>query len=357
MDMKLIDAMPGARNCAVTLAGVTRGENVFILTDSNSDPRIAQALAAACREAGAAVTVSFMESRSIPHEEPPKPVAAAMKASDVFFEICEPMILYSAACREAKDAGARHIVCAMENIKGLCSEGARWPLEITFEVCRRVFHQWRNGKTIHITAENGTDLVSELRPEYVVGGPMRSVEPGTFEVFAGGTGDVGVWPAWTAEGVLVFDCLHTFVGLLDRKVKVTVEKGRVVNVEGGAAQVKFLEEVREKYGEDAWHLGELMIGLCPKARVLTDDPSHLEAHRHAGCLHAAMGMSIDFYEDPTDRKTLKMTPSVDPGIHLDHLVIEPTITIDGEPCVEKGRLLALDDPDIQALARKLGVEA
>ncbi|MBI2873843.1 MAG: hypothetical protein HYY09_02030, partial [Firmicutes bacterium] len=55
--------------------------------------------------------------------------------------------------------------------------------------------------------------------------------------------------------------------------------------------------------------------------------------------------------------TLKMTPSVDPGIHLDHLVIEPTITIDGEPCVEKGRLLALDDPDIQALARKLGVEA
>jgi hypothetical protein len=47
---------------------------------------------------------------------------------------------------------------------------------------------------------------------------------------------------------------------------------------------------------------------------------------------------------------------VDPGIHLDHLVIEPNIYIDGVPCVKKGHLLALDDPDIQAMAARLGAK-
>lgn len=355
MDMKFIDAMEGARNCAITLAGVKRGENVFILTDSNSDVRIAEALAAVCREARANVTVAFMEPRSVPHEEPPKPIAAAMKNADVFFEICEPMILYSQAAREAKAKGARHIVCAMDSITALCSEGARYPLELIFATCRKVFHQWRNGKVIHVTSESGTDIKAQLKPEYVVGGPMLPVEPGTFEVFAGGTGDVGMWPAWTAEGVMVFDCLHTFPGLLDPKPKIYVEKGQVVKVEGAPQHVEFFEGLKRDYGPDAWHLGELMIGLSPKARVTIEDPSHLEAHRHAGCLHAATGMSIDFYDDPADRKTLKTKTSVDPGIHLDHLVIEPTIYIDDEICVEKGHLVALDDPEVRRLAAELGV--
>ena len=266
------------------------------------------------------------------------------------------MILYSHACREAKEAGARHIVCAMDSLHALCTEGARFPMEITFEVCRKVFYQWRNGKEIHVTASNGTDIRAELKPEYVIGGPMLPVEPGTFEVFAGGTGDVGMWPAYTAEGVIVFDCLHTFAGLVEPKTKMYVEKGQVVKIEGAPEHVKFFEDLKKEYGPDAWHLGELMIGLCPKARVTIEDPSHLEAHRHAGCLHAATGMSVDFYDDPTDRTTLKSTSSVDPGIHLDHLVIEPNIYIDGELCVEKGRLLVLDDPEILALAKKLGVD-
>ncbi len=354
MDRKFIDAMEGARNCAITLAGVKRGENVFILTDTKSDPRIAEVLAAVSREARANVTVAFMESRTAPHEEPPKPIAAAMQAADVFFEVCEPMILYSQAAREAKASGARHIVCAMDSIEALCSEGARFPLEITFAVCRKVFHQWRNGKVIRVTSESGTDITAQLKPEYVVGGPMLPVEPGTFEVFAGGTGDTGVWPAWTAEGKMVFDCLHTFPGLLDPKPTIYLEKGQVVRVEGDPQHVQFFDNLKRDYGPDAWHLGELMIGLCPKARVTIDDPSHLEAHRHAGCLHAATGMSIDFYDDPADRKTLKSKSTVDPGIHLDHLVIEPDIYIDGQPCVVKGHLLALDDPEIKALAEELG---
>lgn len=355
MEMKMIDAMPGARNGAITMAGVKRGEKVLVLCDSNSDARIAHVFAAVCREVGADVSVMFMESRSIPHEEPPAVVAAAMKASDVFFEICEPMILYAKACREAKEAGARHICCAMDSLAALCTEGARWPLEITFEVCRKVFAQWRSGKEIHVTAENGTNIKAQLKPGNVVGGPMVPVEPGTFELFAGGTGDVGMWPAWTAEGVLVFDCLHTFPGLVHPKTKMYVEKGQVVKIEGGAEHVKFFEEMKAKYGPDAWHLGELMIGLCPKARITIDDPSHLEAHRHAGCLHAATGMSVDFYRDPADRTTMK-PPTVDPGIHLDHLVIEPNIYIDGVACVEKGHLLALDDPDVRGIADRLGVK-
>jgi hypothetical protein len=95
-----------------------------------------------------------------------------------------------------------------------------------------------------------------------------------------------------------------------------------------------------------------MICLHPKAPITSS--------RYAGNFHAGFGVSIDFYEDGADRKTMKR-PTVMPEwkgevIALSrNMIISPTVKIDGKPCVSDGKLEALEDPEIKRLAEKLGV--
>ena len=41
-------------------------------------------------------------------------------------------------------------------------------------------------------------------------------------------------------------------------------------------------------------------------------------------------------------------------IHIDAIIFQSTITANGVPIVERGRLTALDDPEIREMAKKYG---
>jgi leucyl aminopeptidase (aminopeptidase T) len=145
--------------------------------------------------------------------------------------------------------------------------------------------------------------------------------------------------------VVYFDAMQGFSGRLRTPLKVTVKKGKVEDIEGASEQVEYFHCMVRRFGPDAAHIGEIMIGLNPKADVDVglQDPSHLYAHRAAGTMHIAFGNSIDDFI------------TVRPGIHLDNLIIKPTVTIDGAICVKNGRLVVLDDPEIQQKIRDFGI--
>jgi leucyl aminopeptidase (aminopeptidase T) len=357
----MLDVMEGARNCAIHYGHVRRGEKVLVLTDTRTDERRASAIAQVCREEGAEVTVMIMKAQDLPNQEPPKAVSDAMKAVDITFAPLYYTISHTKARFAANEAGAAYMGLYEPDIDAMASEGARFPAEILFEVAKKVARQWQNGKRIHITCEKGTDISGQITVPYnnVVGegclveddgeplffrkGKKKGASGPTllFGNFAGGFGAVGVWPAWTAEGVIYFDAAHTFKGRLKTPVKYTVEKGQVVRFEGEPEHVAFYDGIVKRFGKDARHLAEFMIGLNPKTRINLDDPTHMEAHRHAGALHCAIGQSVDWRR------------SVSPGIHLDNWIQRPTIHIDDQPCVKEGKLLVYyEDPEIQALLKK-----
>jgi len=353
--MHLPDLIEGARNCAINWANVHKGEEVLIVTDTGCDFRNAEAVAAVCREVGANVTTAIIPPQTLPNQEPPPSVAAAMKASDIVFAPLTYTISHTDARFAANDAGIRYMgMYASTTTDALASAGARFPAEIIFAVTRKVADQWCRGKRITITCDKGTNVTGEIRNpgKNVVGwhataAPMGSFAEGAdswmnkFGNFAGGFGVVGVWPEWTAEGVMYYDAAHTFKGRLKTPLKFVIRGGRVVEMDGDPEVVEFFSRLPERFGPDALHIGEFMIGLNPKTRIYLDDGTHMEAHRHAGALHTAVGMSVD-----RDR-------TVNPGIHLDQLIIKPTIHIDDEICVEKGRLrVYYDDPEIVALLEK-----
>lgn len=94
----ILDAVEGARNCVLGYAGVKKGENVLIVTDTAADFRVAGAFAIASREAGAEVSVSLMSPREIPNTgEPPRPIAEAMRSADVIFDCTSTLIIYTRA--------------------------------------------------------------------------------------------------------------------------------------------------------------------------------------------------------------------------------------------------------------------
>ena len=363
---RIMDAMQGAKVCCIDYGNVKKGGKVLILTDTKADQRKTEVVACVCREVGAEVTIIVMEVRELPNQEPPRAVVEAMKASDIVFANLFYTVSHTNARFEAMKTGTRYMGMYDSSIDALASEGARFPAEIIFAVTKKVAEQWWNGKTIHITCDKGTDIRAKITdPANNLAGWEGCCCPlgekpylgkdkenfpevgyrGLFGNFAGGFGVVGMWPNWTAEGVIYFDCAHTFPGRLKTPVKYTVEKGRVVKFEGDPEQVRFYERILERFGPNAAHLAEFMIGLDPKARIYLDDPTHMEAHRHAGCLHCAIGQSVDAKR------------SVSPGIHLDNLIIEPTIKIDNQICVDKGKLMVYyEDPDILALLKKHNIK-
>ncbi len=360
-----MDAIQGAHACCIDYADVKKGEKVLILTDTKADQRKTEVVAYVCREVGAEVTIMIMKVRELPNQEPPVAVTEAMKASDMVFANLYYTVSHTDARFAANKAGTRYLGMYDSSIDGLASEGARFPAEIIFEVSKKVAQQWWNGKTIRITCDKGTDISAKITdPLNNIAGFRSSGSPLgqvhwfgkkedfpdknyklLFGNFAGGFGVQGLWPAWTAEGVIYFDCAHTFPGRLRTPLKYTVEKGKVVKFEGDSEQVEFFEGIVKRFGPDAAHLAEFMIGLNPKARIFLDDPTHMEAHRHAGCLHCAIGQSVD----------VKRT--VSPGIHLDNLIIKPTVMIDDQICVDKGKLMVYyEDPDIIALLKKHNIK-
>jgi leucyl aminopeptidase (aminopeptidase T) len=347
-DPQVLDAMPAAQNVVLGIADVQPGEDVLVVMHSGGDFRIAEAIGAAARAAGAYVDV-------LVHEGPERgarvsrSLLAAMANADVIFT--NSLIHHTAA----REHGARVVGLYMKDLQGLLGPGARFPAPVTFKICELATAQWKAGKTIQVTCGYGSDLSAEITAEHHAFGHISApLRPGEFLNFAGGFGGLCLWPDWTANGVVYFDTLTTFEGRNRTPLKWTVENGRVVDVEGEQDRVDFLKAAIAGGGQDADHFGEIMIGLCPTARLQFDSMFgglYLETERHAGVMHCAVGSSTDLYDEAGNPKT----PSVYPSIHLDCMNLRPTIRIDGELSVDDGRLVVLDHPDVQALAAEHGV--
>lgn len=184
---------------------------------------------------------------------------------------------------------------------------------------------------VHITAPAGTDLTFGLRGRtcYDDNGDFRS----------GGTG--GNLPAGesyispengTARGVLVFDgsiAVKDGGITIDTPIRTVLEEGFITEITGGKEAETLLETITlgedlalqyEEQGKipagqgpvrkrNARHLGELGIGLNPKAGVIGNILEDEKAYRTC---HIAIGSNYD-----DDAPAL---------IHLDGIIREPTIT-------------------------------
>ena len=253
-------------------------------------------------------------------EEPPSPVAAAMRAADVVLCPTSKSLSHTRARTDATDAEAR-----VATLPGITNEIFTTGLDADYEriarECEAILEQVASAKAIRITSPQGTDF---------------TVEPGTREwradtgiVHESGemsnlpAGEVFVSPE-TSTGTYVVDGTMMPHGLVDEEIEFVVEEGVVVEVSDDAVREE-LEAAAEEVGEDAFNLAEVGIGTNAAVSALVG--SVLADEKAAGTVHIAIGDDAGIGGD------------VSAPIHTDGVLREPTVYADGEevelPTVEE----------------------
>ncbi|MGQ0571167.1 MAG: aminopeptidase [Armatimonadota bacterium] len=317
----MVTLQESVRNVVSTCAHVRHGELVCIAADTETMP-IALAILEAVKEVGAEPVMVTMTPRRAHGNEPPRVVAAAMKAADVVIQPVTYAMTHTDATRDAMRAGARVLVLRgiTEDIMthgAMLADYAKVD-RITQEVARRM----SGAETARVKSPSGTDLVMSLVGRQAVALTGRVGGPGTFAAMP--DGEAAVSPVeGTAEGTLVVDHTMDSLGLLDQPIRMTVRGGKVVEITGGTSARK-LRDLIATADANATNIAEFAIGTNDRARLIG---SMTEDKKYLGSVHIAIG----------DNHVIGGT--VVSELHLDGLLLRPTVDLDDERVVEDGRLL------------------
>ncbi|HXQ89155.1 MAG TPA: aminopeptidase [Solirubrobacterales bacterium] len=299
--------------------GVSPGEDVLVVCNPVTE-EIGALMRIEAQGDGADATLAVISERDSAAAEPPRAVAAAMAAADVVLAPTIQSLSHTAARKAATDAGVR-----IGTLPGVTEEMLARLMTGDLEEIRRrgwaVVTGLNRCAEAHITCGNGSDLRIGLegRMGIVDAGELGS--RGAFGNLPCGEGFIAPVEG-TSNGTLVIDGSIAGVGLLEGPVELKVRDGHLVEASGedGAK----LLELLTVHGEDGTNVAELGIGTNEEA-ILTGNI--LEDEKILGTCHVAFGAS----------RAIGGTVQV--PVHLDCVVLEPKVELDGETIVSGGDLL------------------
>jgi aminopeptidase len=301
--------------------GIGPGERFAIVVDDRTDLEIPAELARAARELGADPVVVTIAPRARSGTEPPAPAAAAMAAADVVLCAASTSLYHTAAKAAAQRAGVRGVFNAPYRVDAW-RNGAMTADFVAIRVrAERLAELWRRTREVRITSPAGTELratVEGREPMAWLTGICRN--PGEVSALPGG--EVSLPPLeGTSEGTVVWERVASDLGALEGPIRITVRAGRAVRIEGGPSADRLRAIVESVH--DADNIGEIGIGLNPAARIGYEIT---EAKKAFGTVHVALGDSANEYGG-----------LVACDVHLDGLVMAPTVEFDGVAVVLDGR--------------------
>jgi leucyl aminopeptidase (aminopeptidase T) len=297
------------------------GDDAFLVVHNPDLAPIAAALAEAARASAASVRTLEFPATTRNGEEPPPDVAAALSEASAIALVTQYSLSHTRARLEATRRGAR-----VASLPGINEEmfGRTIPIDYGYleRLGRALAAQLTEAELCRITAPGGTDVELSLR-----GREGRS-DDGDLRV-PGAFGNMPAGEAYIApfehegEGTIVFDGSLASWGLLDGPLTVSFAAGRAVTIEGGAAAA-WLAETLDAGGESGRVIAELGIGTNPGATITG---LILEDEKVEGTIHLAFGTNTGIGGENES------------SVHIDGLVRDPTVELDGRVVMRDGRLL------------------
>lgn len=299
--------------------GIQPGEDVLVVCNPVTE-EIGALMRIEAQGEGADATLAVISERDSAAAEPPQAVAAAMAAADVVLAPTIQSLSHTAARKIASEAGVR-----IGTLPGVTEEMLGRLMTGDLEEIRRrgwaVVTALNRGSEARITCGHGSDLRIGLEGRLGIVDAGELGNRGAFGNLPCGEGFIAPLEG-TTEGTLVVDGSIAGVGLLETPVELTVRGGHLVEATGeDGAQ---LMELLTIHGEDGTNVAELGIGTNEEA-ILTGNI--LEDEKILGTCHVAFGASA------------AIGGTVQVPVHLDVVVLEPTVEIDGETIVSGGELL------------------
>jgi leucyl aminopeptidase (aminopeptidase T) len=305
------DLGPAADTAIDQCLNLQSEETCLIVTDDER-AEIGEALYHVARDRADASIIRYQPGET--HgAEPPEPVAAALRESDVFLAPTTKSLSHTRARSRACETGARGAT-----LPGITREVFRTGLDADYDsiqrACHSVYEQVLGAEQVRIETPRGTDLT-------VYPGD-RDWDQDTGIVHGAGdfsnlpAGEVFVSPS-SADGTYIVDGTMMPHGLLDgRTLRFEVDDGQVTHIEDDEIRA-MVENAAESVGDAAYNLAELGIGTNVAATDLVG--SVLLDEKAAGTVHIAIGDDASIGGE------------TEAPIHLDGIVRDATVTADGEP--------------------------
>lgn len=315
-----LDLLKVASRVVDKCLGVRAGERVCVVTDTNK-VEIAGAFLEAAHTRGAEAVLVVMSPRKIHGEEPPEMVGGAMKAADVVIQPVTYAMTHTNATRDAMKAKARILVLRGVTEDMMVHGAINADYDEIHQLTGRVAALLSRGRKVRVTSDQGTDLTLSIegRPALTLGG--KALVPGIFAAMP--DGEAAISPVeGTAEGVWVIEHAMDSLGLLDAPIRVEVQKGRAVSIRGGRSAEE-LQRIIHESDENASNIAEFAIGTNSQARLIGN---LAEDKKRIGTVHIAVG----------DNHVIG--GHVTSNIHLDGMLLRPTVLLDNEVVVERGQL-------------------
>jgi leucyl aminopeptidase (aminopeptidase T) len=299
--------------------GVSPGEDVLVVCNPVTE-EIGALMRIEAQGDGADATLAVISERDSHAAEPPHAVAAAMVAADVVLAPTIQSLSHTAARKAASEAGVR-----IGTLPGVTEEMLTRLMGADLEEIRRrgwaVVTALNTGSEARITCRHGSDFRFSLEGRLGIVDAGELSNRGAFGNLPCGEGFIAPIEG-TAEGTLVVDGSIAGVGLLETPTSLTVRGGHLTETTGpdGAALMQLLNA----HGKDGTNVAELGIGTNEEA-LLTGNI--LEDEKILGSAHIAFGASA------------AIGGTVQVPVHLDCVLLEPNVEIDGETIVSGGELL------------------
>lgn len=319
--MKEIYMSRGADKVVSMCVKVQQGEEVLIITEE-SKLKIAEAIAAAVYRVGAEPIMAIMEPRQRDSQEPPQTLAAAMKTCDAFISVVGKSITHTHAVKDAVANGSRGVVLTQFSEEMMIRGGIECNFEEVKPICKNMAAALAGSKEVVLTTAAGTNL--HYSAEGRRGNALYCmVEKGEFSTVP--TVEANVSPLEnTANGVIVADASIPYIGigLLDEPVRLVVENGRIISIEGGKQAQMLKKDLEEKNDPNVYNIAEMGVGLNPNCKFVG---FMLEDEGVFGSAHIGIGTSI----------TLGGT--VKAACHYDLIMSNATIVADGRMLLDAGK--------------------
>jgi len=308
----------GIRTIVHDCLGTKREERAIVICDKPKR-KIGADLFDALVASGAEAILCEIIPRRQHSEEPPKYVADLLRSADVFLVPTSKSMTHTQARRKAVANGARGATLpdvTEEMIARTMSADYRDIHKRTVKLAKG----FKDAKRIHITTKAGTDvqIVVDGRDFRLDTGVLA--RPGSFSNLP--AGELYVAPVeGKSSGIVVFDASFSGIGMLSAPIIIEIEKGKAAKIKGDKGK---LSRMLDAAGPNGRNLAELGIGTNDRAKITGNV---LEDEKVMGTIHLAFG----------DNSTFGGKVKVD--IHLDGLVLKPTVEVDGKEIMKNGRLM------------------
>lgn len=303
------------------------GDDVLIITDTEIDQSVQEALFTAACQLDLDPTMAVMLPRERDNNDPTRLIGEAIQEADVFVTAVSKALAHSDPAAIAQQAGKKLIIMSELSPDILRSGAARADYEKMQRLADVLGDIYAEGEEISVEDANGTSVVADITDRvYWPSAGVADKRPTEPYACAFPDGEVGVCPAeGSTDGTVVWDTSVHDIGWLDEPIELTVEEGWVTAIDGGEEADRFRRILEEDGDENAYYCAaEIALGINDGAsftgRMRTDKKTF-------GSVHIATGDNVD------------IGGTIESKLHLDGVIASPTVRIDGRTIAKDGEIL------------------